>query len=42
MTHRLLQITVYGRPGGRGSIALAQEMDLRVQRGDQGCLVTVN
>ncbi len=42
MTHELLQITIYGRPGGGGSVTIAREMDLLVRRSDQGCLVTVN
>ena len=40
MTHKLLQITVYDRPGGRRSIALAQEMDLLVRRSNRGFWVT--
>ena len=42
MTHELLQITIYGRPGGWVSVTIAREMDLLVRRSDQGCLVTVN
>ena len=42
MTHELLQINIYGRPGGGGSVTITREMALLVRRSDQGCLVTVN
>ena len=40
MTHELLQITIYGRPGGKRFLAHAREMDLLVRRSNRGFWVT--
>ena len=42
MTHKLRQITVYGRPSEKGSTTLTRGLDVIVLGSDRGCLVTMN
>ena len=42
MTHKLLQVTVYGRLSGKGSTTPTRGLDVIVRGSDRGSLVIMN